>query len=80
MYRKAEDRDRPRKLAPIVVESPKPPRRGLERKAGRLMKNEPKDALQKRFCIRFFIAMNYYGNSFKFLIGHLDLRALFYNM
>ena len=38
--RKDEERDRPRKLAPIVVESPKPPRRGLERKAGRQMKNE----------------------------------------
>ena len=36
------------KAAPIVVESPMPPRRGLERKAGRLMKNELEDTLQKK--------------------------------
>ena len=51
LYRKAKYRDRPRKLAPIVVESPQPPRQGLERKAGRQMKNEPKDALQKEKII-----------------------------
>ena len=35
LYRKDDDRDRPRKLAPIVAESPKPPRRGLVAKSGK---------------------------------------------